>query len=51
MVQRLLGAKRDDAHPDYSRETFEALLGASFGIVDSLELASGTRTLYHAVPA
>ena len=51
MVQRLLGAKREDAHPDYSRETFETLLRASFEIVDSVELASGTRTLYHAVPA
>lgn len=51
MVQRLLGAKREDAHPDYSRETFETLLRASFEVVDSVDLASGTRTLYHAVPA
>jgi hypothetical protein len=51
MVQRLLGAKREEAHPDYSRETFERLLGSSFRIIESLELATGTRTLYHAVPA
>ena len=51
MVQRLLGAKRDEAHPDYTRMSFEGLLGSSFRIVESLELASGTRTLYHAVPA
>ena len=51
MVQRLLGAKRENAHPDYSRETFEALLRARFRIVNSLELASGTRTLYHVVPS
>jgi hypothetical protein len=51
MVQRLLGAKRADAHPDYSRESFEELLRSRFRVVESLELASGTRTLYHAVPA
>jgi len=51
MVQRLLGAKRDNAHPDYDRGTFEDLLGASFEIVESLELPSGTRTLYFARPA
>jgi len=51
MVQRLLGGKRDDAHPDYGRETFEALLNASFRVVDSHDLPSGTRTLYHAAPA
>jgi SAM-dependent methyltransferase len=51
MVQRLLAPKREDAHPDYSRETFERLLRSSFRVIDSLELASGTRTLYHASPA
>jgi hypothetical protein len=51
MVQRLLGAKREDAHPDYSRERFEALLRDSFGIAHSVELTSGMRTLYHALPA
>jgi hypothetical protein len=50
MAQRLLGAKRDDANPDYSRETFEALLRATFATVHSAELATGTRTLYHALP-
>jgi hypothetical protein len=50
MVQRLLGGKRDDAHPDYDRETFEALLHAAFRITDSCGLPSGTRTLYHLVP-
>jgi SAM-dependent methyltransferase len=51
MVQRLLGSKRDDAHPDYTREAFHEALTSSFRVVDTLELASGTRTLYHAVPA
>jgi hypothetical protein len=51
MVQRLLGAKRVDAHPDYSRDTFETLLGSAFRIADSLELPSGRRTLYRALPA
>ncbi len=50
-VERLLGAKRVDAHPDYARDTFETLLGASFRIAESLELSSGTRALYHAHPA
>ena len=51
MVQRLLGAKRKDAHPDYSLETFEELLRSRFRVANSLELPSGTRTLYYAVPA
>ncbi len=50
MVRRLLLGKRDGAHPDYSRETFEQELRSRFEIVESAELASGTRTLYHAVP-
>jgi hypothetical protein len=50
MVRRLLVGKREDAHPDYSRDTFEELLRSRFDVVESLELASGTRTLYHAVP-
>ena len=50
MVQRLLLGKRADAHPDYSRETFEQELRSRFDVVESVELASGTRTLYHAVP-
>ncbi len=51
MVERLLGAKRAGSHPDYRRDVFEALLGSMFRIVDSDGLGSGTRTLYHAVPA
>ena len=51
MVERLLGSKREEAHPDYSLETFEELLRARFHVVDSLELPSATRTLYHVVPA
>jgi hypothetical protein len=50
-VQRLLAGKRAGAHPDYSRENFEALLASRFTVVESLELTSGTRTLYHAQPA
>ena len=50
MVRRLLAAKREESHPDYHRETFEELLGDRFEIVDSLELPSGTRTLYLARP-
>jgi len=51
MVQRLLGSKREHAHPDYNRGSFEDALRSLFRVVDSLELASGTRTLYHAAPA
>ena len=50
MVQRLLGPKRADAHPDYSLETFDEILRTRFRVVESLELPSGTRTLYHGVP-
>ena len=50
MVQRLLQRKRAAAHPDYHRETFEARLVDQFEVVDSLELTSGTRTLYLAQP-
>ena len=50
MVERLLGAKRSDAHPDYDRETFDSLLRARFDVVDLVELPSGTRTLYLARP-
>jgi hypothetical protein len=50
MVQRLLGAKRDDAHPDYERENVERVLGERFDIDESERLASGTRTLYFARP-
>ena len=48
MVQRLLAAKRDDAHPDYSLSEFDALLRARYDVVDRLE--SPTRVLYHVRP-
>jgi hypothetical protein len=51
MVQRLLRSKRSDAHPCYSRESFEELLSTRFRVAEALELGSGTRTLYHALPA
>ena len=50
MVETLLRHKTKDGHPDYQRETFESLLASDFAIVESLELASGTRTLYAARP-
>ena len=50
MVRKLLGSKREDAHPDYTLETFDGLMRTRFRIADSLLLPSGTRTLYHAVP-
>jgi hypothetical protein len=50
MVTTLLQSKGDDAHPDYSRDTFEALLTASFDVVESLRLAAQERTLYHVRP-
>ena len=50
MVQRLLVAKRSDAHPDYESDTFDSLLRARFDVVDQAELPSGTRTLYFARP-
>jgi SAM-dependent methyltransferase len=50
MVQRLLAAKPGGAHPDYGREAFEDALHARFAVAETVGLASGTRTLYHAVP-
>jgi hypothetical protein len=50
MVQRLLAAKRADAHADYDRDRFERALAERFRIERSEELASGTRTLYYAIP-
>jgi hypothetical protein len=50
MVQRLLRAKRAEAHPDYDRETFDSLLRAAFEVIDFVELPSGTRTIYFARP-
>jgi hypothetical protein len=51
MVRRLLSAKRDSAHPDYDHETFAEVLGGRFEVVESVDLPSGTRTLYFARPA
>jgi hypothetical protein len=51
MVTRLLHRKHEDAHPDYSRDTFEELLRRRFAIVRSVELPSGCRTMYHIAPA
>ena len=50
MVRRLLSRKREGAHPDYTRKEFESALKSRFEIVDSVELPSGTRALYHAAP-
>ena len=50
MVKRLLSRKRDDAHPDYTLESFEQALGQRFEIVRREPLASGLRTLYEARP-
>lgn len=50
MVKRLLSRKRDDAHPDYTLESFEQILGQRFEIVRREPLASGLRTLYEARP-
>jgi hypothetical protein len=48
MVKRLLSRKRDDAHPDYTAESFERVLAESFEIVRREDL--GTRTLFEARP-
>jgi ribosomal protein L11 methylase PrmA len=50
MTQRLLAAKREGLHSDYSRETFERLLGERFEIERQDELAEGRRVLYLARP-
>jgi hypothetical protein len=50
MVKRLLARKREGSHPDYNRSDFEEALRSRFSIVDMVELPSGTRALYHAVP-
>lgn len=49
MAQRLL-ANKPIEHADYSGPAFEALLARRFTVVRRLELPSGTRTLYDAVP-
>ena len=50
MVRRLLSRKREGTHPDYTRADFEAALRSRFEMVESTELPSGTRALYHAAP-
>jgi len=50
MAQRLLAAKRDGLHEDYTRETFARLLGERFDVVRTEELAEGRRVLYLALP-
>ena len=50
MAQRLLAAKREGLHADYTRETFERLLGERFDVERREELAGGRRVLYLAHP-
>ena len=50
MVKRLLSRKRPNDHPDYRRDWFERCLGERFDVVESTELGSGSRVLYHAQP-
>jgi len=50
MAERLLSAKRPGANRDYSRETFEKALHASFEVSETTALPSGTRVLYRAQP-
>jgi hypothetical protein len=50
MVKRLLSRKREGSHSDYNRGDFEDVLRGRFDVLGSVELPSGTRTLYHAAP-
>jgi SAM-dependent methyltransferase len=50
MAQRLLVAKREGIHDDYTRAGFERLLGERFDVERSEELAGGRRVLYLARP-
>jgi SAM-dependent methyltransferase len=50
MAERLLGNLKPGLHDAYQREAFERLLGERFDVERRLELPSGTRTLYAAVP-
>jgi hypothetical protein len=50
MVTRLLARKREGTHADYTRETFERLLGEAFAVEATEELADGARVLYRACP-
>jgi hypothetical protein len=51
MVRRLLLAKREGLHTDYTREHFEENLRARFAVERTEELAGGTRVLYFAQPS
>ena len=48
MVARLLSRKREDAHPDYELERFEALLGERFDV--TRREPRGSRVLFEARP-
>jgi len=50
MVARLLAAKRDGAHEDYTVERFEALLADAFDVRRRAPLPCGTRVLFEAAP-
>jgi hypothetical protein len=50
MVQRLLAAKRDGTHDDYTLDRFERLLEAAFTVRRREVLPSGTRVLFEASP-
>jgi len=50
MAQRLLDAKREGLHGDYTRGGFERLLGERFDVERTEELAEGRRVLYLAHP-
>jgi ribosomal protein L11 methylase PrmA len=50
MAQRLLAAKREGLHDDYTRDEFERLLGERFDVERTQELAGGRRVLYLAHP-
>jgi ribosomal protein L11 methylase PrmA len=50
LARRLLDAKRDGLHADYTREVWERLLGERFDVERTQELTGGSRTLYLAHP-
>ena len=48
MVARLLSRKRENAHPDYGLEAFEAVLERRFAVVRREQ--RGSRVLFEARP-
>jgi hypothetical protein len=50
MVQRLLAAKRDGTHDDYTLDRFVRLVEAAFTVRRRQTLPSGTRVLFEASP-